>query len=839
MRLAVGTLFVLCSLGSLLAQPVCTFVGDALPLGGDCYQITDNNEWELGAVWFNDQLDLTQPFTINVDVELGSADETGADGIVFVMQSLGPAAIGVAGGGLGFEGFNPSFGVEIDTWQNVDVGDPVADHVAFLRDGINLHTAPYFNLAGPVSARLDGANIEDGQPHQFKLEWDPVLQIMRFYFDCEQRLVLQEDIVGEIFNGQSDVWWGFTGSTGGSSNQQSVCITSSAVGLPPEHALCEGEAVELILEAAEEGTVSWDPVEGLSSPNSSSTMASPDGSTLYTATWTDVCGETLTEETWVEVEALPEPDLQDSLSLCSGEDGQLTAQVPVDVADITWTDGTLTADWTGSQTGWLGVTVESAAGCVGTDSTLVVGLFPEELDFFSVETLCTGQDTLLPWPDGGGEWTVNGVAMPDGWLAQPGDAALTYVDSATGCPMDTLFSMDEIVIEPTVLAPGFEVCEGESLTLELTCDPASSVSWSPEEGLSDPMAVQPELTPSESGVYTATIADQCGGTAAHSTEVQVVPLPTPELPDSITLCPGDVAELSLTTELGVPDPVWTDGTTGWTWQGDAAGWQAVALAPLPGCTGADSTWITNAEAAAPVFQADPLCPGDFAFIPFPAGWTDWTVDGTGESAGGVTVMEPGNYVVQAATEDEGCPVVAQLIVPSGALPDLGLPEVVEFCPEQVVSLNLAVPGPVYWSDGVEGTSRQLNQPGTYTASYSTDCGTVTGEVNLVEIPCGCTVFAPSAFTPDGDLINDAWRPSFDCDVEEYSLKIYNRWGALVWETNNPEEFWTGGYREDGRPLEEKLYFVRDGLYTFLLTFRDPTFRVRTVERVTGHIQIIR
>ena len=141
MRLALGIFLVLSSLGPLLAQPVCSFVGDASNLGGDCYQITDNNDWELGAVWFNDQLDLTQPFTINVDVELGSADADGADGIVFVMQSVGPAAIGVAGGGLGFEGFNPSFGVEIDTWQNVDVGDPVADHVAFLRDGVNLHTA--------------------------------------------------------------------------------------------------------------------------------------------------------------------------------------------------------------------------------------------------------------------------------------------------------------------------------------------------------------------------------------------------------------------------------------------------------------------------------------------------------------------------------------------------------------------------------------------------------------------------------------------------------------------------------------------------------------------------
>ena len=129
MRLVIGFLFALFSCGAIQSQPVCTFVGDASPLGSDCYQITANSDWELGAVWFNDQLDLTQSFTIEVDVNLGSTDSDGADGIVFVMQAVGPLAIGLAGGGLGFEGFNPSFGVEIDTWQNSEATDPVADHL--------------------------------------------------------------------------------------------------------------------------------------------------------------------------------------------------------------------------------------------------------------------------------------------------------------------------------------------------------------------------------------------------------------------------------------------------------------------------------------------------------------------------------------------------------------------------------------------------------------------------------------------------------------------------------------------------------------------------------------
>ncbi|MDA9002047.1 gliding motility-associated C-terminal domain-containing protein, partial [bacterium] len=125
------------------------------------------------------------------------------------------------------------------------------------------------------------------------------------------------------------------------------------------------------------------------------------------------------------------------------------------------------------------------------------------------------------------------------------------------------------------------------------------------------------------------------------------------------------------------------------------------------------------------------------------------------------------------------------------------------------------------------------------ATHSTDCGTVADSILVVEVPCGCAVFAPSGFTPDGDLINDAWRPVFECEPEEYSLKIFDRWGGLVWQSQNPEEYWTGGARADGRPLDEKLFFVRDGIYAFQVTYRDPTSLVRKIIRKTGHIKILR
>ncbi len=820
------------------AQPVCTFVGDAEALGDDCYQITDDNDWELGAVWFNDQIDLSVPFSIDVELNLGDTDADGADGVVFVLQSVGPFAIGLDGGGLGFEGFNPSFGVEIDTWQNNDVGDPVADHVAFHRDGLNWHNAPYFNLAGPVSARADGANIEDGQPHRFKLTWDPATTLIELFFDCELRLSLTMDIADEIFNGQNQLWWGFTGSTGGSSNAQVACITSASVGLPPTHEICEGGSVELALQA-EEGTVSWSPVDGLASPNMAVTLAAPAVTTTYTATWTDLCGETLTAETEVEVFEVPEPALPDSAALCSGEEVVLEAQVPADLSSVVWTDGTLSANWTGSDEGWQAVVVEASSGCQGTDSTYVTALVPVAWAWPEVGPLCLGQDSIIPWPPSAEDWLVEGVPMPGGWEVEPGQFAIQATDVATGCPLDTLVEVDAVNIEPSSLPGLLELCEGQSGTLELTVDDASSVSWSPAGGLSSTTEEQPEASPSESTLYTATVEDVCGVESDLAIQLEVYVPPVLSLPDTLTLCPGALATISIEPLAGFPSPQWSDGSSGWDWVGDEPGWQSVLVSALPGCGGADSSFIGNAQGTAPTFNVDPLCPGEFAFIPFPDGWEGWTVDGQPEPAGGLTVLEPGVYFAQSVDSETGCEFASTIVVPTGALPQLGLPELMEFCPDQVVFLETGVPDPVVWNDGETGPSRQVNEAGLYVATHTTECGSVSDSVSVVEIPCGCTVFAPSAFTPDGDLINDAWRPVFDCEPEEYDLKIFDRWGGVVWETANPEEYWTGGYREDNRPLDEKLFYVKDGVYAFQVTYRDPTSLVRKILRKSGHIFMMR
>lgn len=277
--------------------------GTAESLGGDCYQLTTTQGNQNGAVWYSDLLDLTQPFDLNFTMNFGTLDASGADGMVFVLQDVGTGALGQSGGALGFNGFNPSFGIEFDTWQNGQYGDLIDDHIGFVSDGTVDH-APPTGLGGPVTANIDGANIEDGEDHPVRITWDPNTQIIAVYFDCDFRLATEIDLVNTIFSGQEFVYWGFTGSTGGSYNNQSVCLAPNILATGPEAWTCPGGSVELNVIGAPNSDYTWSPATFLSDSIGATVLCTPDSSITYTVAYEGFCEAQVMDTIHVEVAEL-------------------------------------------------------------------------------------------------------------------------------------------------------------------------------------------------------------------------------------------------------------------------------------------------------------------------------------------------------------------------------------------------------------------------------------------------------------------------------------------------------------------------------------------------------
>lgn len=66
---------------------------------------------------------------------------------------------------------------------------------------------------------------------------------------------------------------------------------------------------------------------------------------------------------------------------------------------------------------------------------------------------------------------------------------------------------------------------------------------------------------------------------------------------------------------------------------------------------------------------------------------------------------------------------------------------------------------------------------------------------------------PNAFTPNGDSLNDVFKPLFFCPVQTSFLTVYNRWGQKVFETRNPSEGWDGRVGGEDAPADVYVWYV--------------------------------
>ena len=209
-------------LSGLSARPSAAQIGvEDFDLGGsasvvsrDCIRLTPDVPYVSGSAWLRRPIDLRRPFELSMSVVLGDKNEQGADGIVFVLHPQ--PKTGFRGEGLGFAGLAPSLGVEIDTYRNLHLDDPVSDHLAVMRDGASFH--------GPSSvAVVELGNVEDGRRHPFRVSWDPEAGRLRIRFDS-QRVDVPGLELERAFGGRTRLHWGITAGTGRLSNAQDVCF---------------------------------------------------------------------------------------------------------------------------------------------------------------------------------------------------------------------------------------------------------------------------------------------------------------------------------------------------------------------------------------------------------------------------------------------------------------------------------------------------------------------------------------------------------------------------------------------------------------------------------------
>ncbi len=117
-----------------------------------------------------------------------------------------------------------------------------------------------------------------------------------------------------------------------------------------------------------------------------------------------------------------------------------------------------------------------------------------------------------------------------------------------------------------------------------------------------------------------------------------------------------------------------------------------------------------------------------------------------------------------------------------------------------------------WSTGESSESITVLETGTYTVTISDECESreYSYDVDLSESEHNTSIYMPNVFSRDSDPINGIFKPLTPrgMDVLSWDFRVYDRWGNLMFETDDPIRGWDGYFNDD---------IVNPGVFVWLYT----------------------
>jgi gliding motility-associated-like protein len=616
-------------------------------------------------------------------------------------------------------------------------------------------------------------------------------------------------------------------------DQVQVTLTSKTVpSFDPIPAICSGDPLTIPSTSKNSITGSWSPI------------VSNTATTTYT--FTPASGECATTATLtVTVTPGSTPTFDSIPAICSGGSFSLP----------TTSKNSITGSWSPAMNNTTTTTytfTPSASQCVST-TTLTVTVNPlPSVNAGSDIILCAGQTvTLTPTGAISFSWD-NGVTNG---LAFTPTSSGTY--TVTGVDVNNCTNTDQLQITvnslPNVNAGADQsICAGQSVNL--TASGATSYSW--DNGITDGVP----FSPLSSGTYTVT------GTGANScintdqVTITVNPLPNVNAGADKTVCTGQSITLSAT---GGSSYVWDNGVTnGVSFVPNTTTIFTVTGTDANNCQNTDEVLVTVGQMPSVQFTSDTTK----GCIPLTVTFTNASVGSnlcTWNFGDGTTVT--GCSGVTHTFTKEGCFDVSLSVASSSTcstsdtITDMICIEkapvaifsasssiVTEF-DNKVDFINESKNAIAYnWSFGDNSDTTNVEDPSHIYPSAEDETFWTVRLAVASELGCRDTAytsiyfqeelifFVPNAFSPNDDIYNQTYKPIFTSgfDPSDFNMKIFNRWGEIVFETNDASTGWDGSYGSNGEVAE-----LDEGIYVWKLEFKMAKNDER--KEFTGHVNLLR
>ena len=454
--------------------------------------------------------------------------------------------------------------------------------------------------------------------------------------------------------------------------------------------------------------------------------------------------------------------------------------------------------------------------CVGTPITFNASVTPQSSAFtykwtpntdLNFDTLL--QPTMTPTAEGTIEYVLS-------------------VDSLACTKTDT---MSVTVLPNDIFIQDTTICKGQVVRVNALGDANFTYSWSPSIGLSDPTIVDPIITTDTSRTYIVTASYPGCPTIVKTYNVKVEPMPVVSLPADTSKC--EFEDLFISSMV---TPAWyqnytyqwipnyglnNDNTPNVIFTGAVDTTLALYVTTPVGCSDSENIRIVvhpgNFASITPASTA--ICPNDSVNINITGGqYFTWDPPSyiSDTTIGNVVSTPVGDISYTIYVMDQfGCSdtLTTSIDVHADAVLDAG--NNITLYPGDTAQLN-PTGNCLYYQwfppQGLSSTTvaNPLASPSVNTRYYvtgTTENGcTVLDSVDVI-VSTESMLAMPNAFTPGNSGMNTTIKLVRRGEADLKSLRIYDRWGTMVFETNNINEGWDGKYKGTPQPMGVYIYMV--------------------------------
>lgn len=489
----------------------------------------------------------------------------------------------------------------------------------------------------------------------------------------------------------------------------------------------------------------------------------------------------------------------------------------------------------------------TAANCSQPDTafvtlTVLPGVSPSVAGNNQV---CPGQSVQLL-----GTGTSNAFWLPNETLSDPQIpnplatplAATTYffVDS-NACEIDTV----SITITPysfsTAITPNDTICVGTDTPLQATITPSAGATfqWSPATGLSDAFIWNPVAGPTVSTEYTVTITTANGCLATETVHIEIVNnSPGGNIYPPIETCAGRSVAISANPAA----------TYYWSPEQYVSNPFAQTTSATPPDTMTYAVLLTNAcgqgidfitvNVLHPTVSASgggTICRGERIAAQAEGGFEYlwWPVSQAFPADEAATELSPleSRFMYVDILDENGCTGRDSVFVNVLPLPqvDAGPNQYFDF-PGTATLQGNNFGLPFFWQADVDISCTSCIDPVVFPDQEKyflltvTDANGCRNTDSVLVVPY-FPIWVPNTVTPNNDGINDVFRAVGE-GISGYQLRIFDRWGILVFESRDIQEVWDCGING---------YYVQNDTYVWEIQFDSKDRRTY----LRGHVNVLR